>query len=404
MRRGLNRFSHDYWLLWASNAGSALADGMRIATLPLLAAATTESALGVASVTTAATLPWLLLGLPAGAVVDRVERRKVMTVATAARVVVVGVIAAWILVETPPLALIIAAAFLLGAADAFGVNAGLSMVAAVVPDHRDLERANGWLSLGFTVCNEFLGPPIGAALFAIAAFAAFGVDALLLFLAAVAVWAMTVKAVQDDDEADPMAHAIRLGLGQLWNDGPMRSVTLGLGVLALCDAAWFAVLVLYVRHVLGGTDTAFGVLLAVGAIGAVVGSVVADRLATRLGSNHTLVLALLLAAAGQVGLGLTSSIVVAALMSALCAFAFTIWNVVASAFRQRRVPDQLLGRVTGTYLLVGHGATAIGALAGGVLANAFGLRTPFVVGVPILVLAAIVLRRPSVQSPPASEY
>jgi len=392
--RGLGRFPRDYWLLWSSSSGSAVADGMRLATLPLLAASITDSPVAIASLTASATAPWVLLGLPAGAVVDRFERRLVMVVATAVRVAVVGVIATWVAVGAPPFALLLGAAFLLGAADAFGINAGLSMVAGMVPDESDLERANGWLATGFTVSNEFVGPPLGAALFTVAAFAAFGVDAAFLLLAVVAGCAMTAKpTVDSEDDPESMVRAIWSGMTHLWNDQPMRYVTLGLGALALSDAAWFAVLVLYVRSILHGTGGVFGVLLAVGAAGSVVGSLVTDWVAARLGSTRTLMFALLVAAAGQVALGLTSNVMVAGAMSALCALAFTVWNVVGAAFRQRRVPDRLLGRVTGAYLLVGHGAAAVGAIVGGVLANAYGLQAPFFLGAPLLAVAALVLAR-----------
>jgi MFS family permease len=151
-------------------------------------------------------------------------------------------------------------------------------------------------------------------------------------------------------------------------------------------------LVLYVDSILHGTTAEFGLLLAVGAGGSIVGGLLAGRIVLWLGSITTMVAVLGLAAAGQVTLGLTSSLVVAGAMSALCALAFTVWNVVGAAFRQRRVPDRLLGRVTGAYLFVAHGATAAGAIVGGVIANAYGLRAPFFLGAPLLLAVAFVLK------------
>jgi MFS family permease len=382
-----------YWLLWSSSATAAVADGMRLATLPLLAASSTRSPFAVSLLTAAATLPWLILALPAGVVVDRVERRRVMAGATGLRGAVVATVAASLIIGTPPFTVLVATAFLLGAADAFGVNASVAMVAGTVSDDRYLERANGWLTTGVVAGTEFVGPPLGALLFGVAAYAAFGLDAALLLLAAAAGWAVPAMMVEHEAIDESMARAVRSGISFLWNDRALRWITVGLGVLALADAAWFGVFVLYVHAILHGGTTSFGVLLAVAAAGSLGGGVAAESIAQRLGSLGALIGMLLVAGLGQAGLGLTSSTVVAAAGSAVCSFAFTVWNVVASAFRQRRVPSRLLGRVTGAYLLVGQGATAAGAALGGGLGSALGLRAPFLVGVPVLAAGALVVAR-----------
>lgn len=160
----------------------------------------------------------------------------------------------------------------------------------------------------------------------------------------------------------------------------MRDVTIAVTVVSLTDAAWFAVLALYVIQVLHQKAGAYGLLLAVGALGGVAVGTIGPRLTRRLTPWSSLLIAGLVMAVTQAGLGLSANVIIAAIMLFLSSSAFALFNITAVTMRQRQVPPALLGRVTSLYVSVNYGAQVFGASAGGILATSAGIRAPMLVG------------------------
>jgi predicted MFS family arabinose efflux permease len=103
----------------------------------------------------------------------------------------------------------------------------------------------------------------------------------------------------------------------------------------------------------------------------------------------SLLLAGLAMAGSQLVLGLTASVIIAAAMLAASSAAFALFNMIAVTMRQRRVPDGLLGRVTSLYGTVAGGAEALGALAGGAIATAAGIRATMLVSAAPIAIVVI---------------
>jgi MFS family permease len=162
-------------------------------------------------------------------------------------------------------------------------------------------------------------------------------------------------------------------------------------VVSAMDSAWFAIFVLYVMKVLHQPAGAYGLLLAVGAVGGITAGAAAATLTRRIGPWRTLLAAGLTLAASQAVLGLTGSVIIAALLQVLGSAAFALFNVTAVTMRQRQVPDALLGRVTSVYGTVTQGAEALGAIAGGALAATAGIRAPMLVGAGPIAVVTILL-------------
>jgi len=168
-----------YRRLWTASAVSTLGDGMYLAALPLLAATLSRDPLAVSVVTVAGWLPWLLFALPAGALVDRLDRRRVMWTVDAGRAAVVGALTVAVVAGRASIPLLAVAGFLVGAGQTLVENAAQAMVVAVVGrDPRRLERANGRLVASLTVGQQLAGPPLGSAAFAVAAWLPFLADAV----------------------------------------------------------------------------------------------------------------------------------------------------------------------------------------------------------------------------------
>jgi MFS family permease len=248
------------------------------------------------------------------------------------------------------------------------------------------------------VGESFLGPPLGSLLFAGAAALPFGLDAAS-FAASSAMVAtlprtgysrseLSKTELSEDgraagrpaSQARPRIRAqIAEGLRWLARHRLLRVVAVLLGVYNFANQMGQAVLVLLATQTLHVGTRGYGFLLAVTAVGSVAGGVLSPPLTRRLGRLPSLIIGGAIDAAVFVGLGLAPGPAVAAVMLAGQGFAVTMWNVVTVSLRQQVVPARLLGRVNSVYRMLGWGLMPLGALAGGFVAHAAGLRAPYVV-------------------------
>jgi MFS family permease len=394
---------------WLSGFLSDFGDGVRLAAFPLLAVQFTRSPAAVAAVTAVQGLPWLFLGAGLGVLVDRTDRRRLMVTVDIARVVVISGLAVAIFAHGAGLLLIYAAALVTGIGSALRGTAAATCVPRLV-EPADLDKANGRVIAGSIVGNELAGPAAGGWLFGMAAVLPFAVNAGTLGIAILLL--LTLPAVfRPLPREAPAAPASRLtsirgelaeGIRWLWHHADIRDLTIAVGVISAMDAAWFAVFVLYVVRVLHQRPGAYGLLLAIAALGGIATGAAGARLARRLGPWGSLLAAGLALAASQAVLGLSSSVIIAALMMFIGSGAFALFNMTAVTLRQRAVPAGLLGRVTSLYSAVSGGAEALGALAGGALATVAGIRAPMLAGaVPIAAVSLVIAWRHRRPAPPA---
>jgi MFS family permease len=399
------RLGPSFWAFWGANTLANLGDGMRKAALPLLAAALTRDARLVAGLTAAIYLPSLLVGLPAGAIADRMDRRKLMIWTNGGRAAVLGLLAGALVVDAASIWLLYLVALIFGVAEALHDNAARALLPTVV-DHTNLERANGRLVAAEVVTNEFVGPLVGGALFAMALAAPFALNAGLSALAAalLALVAVSFGSRPGAGERQPLWADVREGLRWLAGHRLLRTL---IGVAAVHDfvtAAWEAVLVLLALERLGVTTAGFGLLLAASAAGGLLGGLAAARVGARMGVVRTLSASLLLAGAAQLALGLAGGPLVAGLALASVSAVYATWNVLSVALQQRLVPGELLGRVNGVLRTMSLGAATLGALTGGLLATGAGVRAPFIAGALVpAILALVVARVASVELGTTSE-
>ncbi|MFG2061039.1 MFS transporter [Micromonospora sp. NPDC048871] len=385
-RRSLGR---PFWTFWSAAALANLGDGIRVAAFPLLAAALTDNPLAVAAVAAAQFLPWLVSGLLAGALADRRGARSLLTVADTGRVVVLGTLAAAIALGWASIALVVVAAFLLGIGETIRDTAAQTAVPRLVPDAQ-LEKANGRLVAGEIVGNEFVGPPVGALLFVVGAAIPFAVNGATLALAVMLVLSLPLTLAHRpriDDEAQVADDGVLAGLRWLVRQPMLRTLVLVTAAVAAADTAWFAIFVLYAREALDLGAFGFGLLLATGAAGGLLGSFTADRLITRFRHRTVLTWSMATTAGVPVLLAVVADRAVAVVVVVATSAAFAVLNVAALSVRQRLVPGGLLGRVIAASRLVTYSCTALGALAGGALAARAGLGAPFVFSGAVAVAA-----------------
>ena len=366
----------DFRWLWSSSAASNLGDGLLLTAGPLLVTTVTREPFAVAMAVLLQWLPAVLFGIPAGAIVDRVDRRRLTIGVNLIRAVVLAVLAGTIATGTVSLPVLYATLFMLGLAETFADNAGSALVATSVPKDQ-LGLANSRLTGTRILANNLAGPPLGAFLFGVGMAIPFGVDAICTLLGAVLVARMLPRPAVAAPEERHLRREIVEGVRWLWHHPPVRALALTIFFFNVTFGAAFSVYVLLAKERLGLDDFGYGLLITVGAIGGLVGSVAYPRLERRFALATLMRAGLLLETLTHLVLATTTSPVVAGATMVLFGVHEVVWGTTSTTVRQRAVPAALLGRVMSVYILGMLGGLVIGSVIGGALAQQLGLTAPF---------------------------
>jgi MFS family permease len=386
----MTRLGRDFGKLWAASSVTTIGDGITVTAGPLLAATLTRDPLLIALVGFAAALPWLLVGLVSGALVDRLDRRRVMWTVDLARAAVLAVIATAVLAGWASIPLLAGGAFLLGVGQTLFDSAAQAAIPSIVGRDGDrLAAANGRLLGAQTVGQQFAGPPAGGFLFTVAPWLPYATDAVSFVGSSLLVSRIRGRfAVVREGPPTSLRADIAAGLRWLAGHRLLRGLAAVTAALNLAFAAMDAVLVLLVQERLGLREVGFGLLLTLTAAGALLGGAVTARLSRRLGAGPSYLLSIALLAAVLATLGSTRSVPVAAVALAVLGFGITVGNVLLQTLRQAVTPPHLLGRVVSAYRLIGMGSIPVGALAGGLLGR-IDLRLPYWTGAALVLLAGL---------------
>jgi MFS family permease len=367
---------------------------MRFVALPLLAVRITGDPRQLGLVATAEQLPWMLLSLPAGALADRVDRRRLLVAVDTARTVLAAAFAVAVALGAATVPLLAAVGFLLGCGQTL-YNAGWSGVVPGLVEPADRPRANGRLQAGAMVADSLVGSSLGTALFAVVAVLPFAVDSVSFALAALLVLLLPGGLPRRDGPSavPPVRPGLRgllaetgEGVRRLAGHRLLRTLCLTAATGNLVMAGVTAVLVLYTRQVLHLGPVGYGLLVGAFAIGGTAGSLGAPRLVGRLGNSRTLVVTLVGSGLALGAAGLTTDWRWAG-AAVVCYGALTLaWGITSVSIRQELVPERLLGRVSMAYQMVANGCMALGAALAGLVAHAWGLRAPMLCGAAVLLL------------------
>src|SRR5690606_16495958 len=249
----------------------------------------------IAGLSLVLTLPWLLFALQAGAIADRLDRRKIMLAANIARAVLVFAVAASLLAGLESIWVLYAVAVLVGTTETLYDTSAQSILPQVV-QRSQLSRANGRLYAAEMTSNQFIGPPLGGFLVAASAVAAFAAPAGLWLLAVVALFLVRGEFTIARDAPASMRAEIMVGLKFLWSNGVLRTLAFMTGIFNLTSSAAFAIFVLYAvgpASAMGLTDFQAGILFTTTAIGSLIGSFLAEHVERAIGRSLSLIIAII---------------------------------------------------------------------------------------------------------------
>jgi MFS family permease len=371
------RLGPEFPWLWASSAATNIGDGILLSAGPLLVTTITREPIAVAASVFLQHLPWVFFGIPAGAIIDRVDRRRLTWIVNAIRAVILAVLTATIATGTADLALVLGSMFLLGTAETFADNAGQALIATKVPKLH-LGLANARLSGTRILANQLAGPPIGALLFGLGMWVPFGVNVICAALGAVMI-ARLLPTPARAAPAEPthIRHEIRDGIRWLWQHPPIRALALTILFFNVTFGAAMAVFVLLAKERLGLDDVGYGLLITAEALGGLLASVAYPRLERRFALSTLMRVGLLWETMTHLILATTTLPVVAAITMGIFGVHAVMWGTLSTTVRQRAVPAAYLGRVTSVYMLAVVGGMAVGSVVGGVIAQVFGVTGPF---------------------------
>ena len=384
------------WLL-ASSVISNVGDGIALAAGPLLVASQTRDPLLVSFALLAQQLPNLLFGLPAGAVADRFDRRRIVAGVNLVRAAVLVVLAATIVGGAVSIAVVLGALFVLGTAEIFADIGSSSLVPRVVP-RPHLGIANARLTGSFLLTNQLLAPPIGAFLFSVGMALPFAANAACFTLGAVLVTRVVSDvgglAAEPARKRGSLRSEMADGVRWLIGHPPMRTLALTIIAFNVTYGAAWAVLVLYATERLGMDAVGFGLLTTAIAIGGIIGTTAYGGLERRFALADIMRVGLLIETFTHLTLAITTSPTVALVTMVVFGGHAFVWGTTSTVVRQRAVPDELLGRVTGVYHIAVIGGMVVGTPIGGLLAREFGITAPFWFGfIGSAILVAVLWRQ-----------
>lgn len=373
--------------LLAATGTSMIGQGVALAAMPLLAASITRDPLQVSLVTVASYSASLIMGLPAGALVDRWPLRGSMIGADLARCLLLVTLALAILGSLTSLPMITLAAFGLAVGACFFDPAAQAMIPALVTrDARMLARANGAVWTLDTIGRALLGPPLGALLFSVAAFAPFALNAVT-FLASAILLLKTPRAQAVARERPALWAEVKQGVSFVVHNARLRWLATGMGVYNFGYNVAFSTLVLFAQDRLHVSDAGYGLLLATLALGGVLGGWASRHLPPEVAPRVMYGVAMLLQAAGW-ALVVSGQLLVAGAGLAVVGAASTALSALGGTARQLATPEGMIGRATAATRTVGIGAAAVGGLVGGVVGLG-GIWVPLVAAAAAMVLAAL---------------
>jgi MFS family permease len=363
------------WLLassWVTNLG----DGITLAAGPLLVASQSRDPLTVAMAAFLLRLPWLLFGLYAGVVADRLNRRVVVIVTGLVRMAILLLLAASIVTHRVDIAVVLVALFLFGVVETFGDTTTATLLPMLV-DKSDLGLANSRALTGVVVWNQMAGPPVGAALFAAGMALPFVSESVCVLAGVLLISRIRLPGPKAGRQRARVREDIREGWRWLWAHPAVRTLAITIFTFNVTFGAAWSVLVLYARERLGLGALGFGLITTAMAVGGLLGGACYGWLERHLHLGVIMRGGLIIETLTHLALALTRWAWFALIVFVIFGAHALVWGTTSTSVRQRAVPTEFQGRVGSVYLTGVIGGIVIGSALGGLVASVWGVTAPF---------------------------
>ena len=371
--------------LFSASAISNLADGLLAVAAPLLAITLTKNPVLISMLSALVMLPWLLFAIPIGLIVDRVDKRLLITFTNSLRFVIAGLLALAIATDFVTIYWLFLAAFLIGISEVASDTASQSLI-PVILEKKHFERANSRLNIAETVIQNFIGGPLSGFLYATAVVLPFVLNSAGFLIAAIFVFLIPAHLITEsrDETKEPAEKKsfigdIKFGLKYLWSDPDLRGLVTITTSLGFFYSLSMSTMILFITEVLGLQAKFFGVLMAGAGSGAIIGALLTPRISKKFGRGKVLALAIFMSSVTVLFQAFSPNYWVFGVVGFVSSFFITNWNILLMSCYQVLIPKELYGRIHGARRTFVWGMMPLGAFLGGVIAQG-GLRLPLLVG------------------------
>jgi MFS family permease len=371
--------------LFSASVISNLSDGLLAVAAPLLAISLTKDPVLISMLSAFVMLPWLLFAIPIGLIVDRSDKRLLVTLTNSIRFITAGLVALAISTDTITIYWLLLATFLIGTCEVATDTAAQSLI-PVILEKKNFEKANSRMNIAETVIQNFIGAPLSGFLYATAIVLPFILNSLGFLIAAIFVFMIPAHLISQGSsvettvlEKKSFISEIKFGLNYLWNDRPLRRLVATTTSLGLFYSLSTSTLILFITEILEVQAKYFGVLMAGAGSGGVLGGILTPVLSKKFGRGAVLAVAIFISSITVLFQGLSPNVWVFGVIGFISTFSITNWNILLMSCYQVLIPAELYGRIHGARRTFVWGVMPIGALLGGVIAHS-GLRLPLIVG------------------------
>jgi Na+/melibiose symporter-like transporter len=392
-----DRLPRSFQNLFVSNLATNLGDGVLRTAGPLLAVRLTSDPLLISLLAALALLPWLFFAIPAGILIDRIDRRTALGIANGARVVLAVLLVVLFATDNLTIWWLYIAVFIDGACETIYDGAIRAMMPSLVPKQL-LPTANSRIEAGELVLSSFLAAPLTSLLFGVAVLIPLGSN--IAFYALAVVLALLLPRVASGKQFTDVSEEPKPKWYLQFVDGyrfimastMFRTLWFFQTFIGLCVSAATAGVVLFVIKGEGLPANLYGFFLLTGAVGGIVGSVLAAPLKKVLGAGRAMAISMMVSVGALVFVGVIPTLWAAAVGYFVSSLGILIWNILVMSLRQSFTPGRLLGRVHGTYRTLLWGAMPLGSVVGGLIGR-INLAYPFIFAGGAGLVACIVFFR-----------
>ncbi len=352
----------------------------------------TGSTLALGTITAAGTIPTLFFMLPAGAIADRVSKRRMLMVTQVVMMISALVLAALTWLKVLQVWQIAALAVVSGIAQSFDAPARLALTPKLVDNRDDLQNAVAMGSMMFNLARV-VGPAIGGLVLAsMGAAWCFAINGLSFLAVLIALAGMNMPNDVGKPRSDRrMAAEIGDGLRYVWQQPVVRTLVALIGVTSIFGFSYSVLLPAYATDVLKVDAKGYGLLNAAVGIGALMGSLTVASLSRWKNKGLQLTAGSLAFPVALLCFAATGNFPLAALCLAGAGLAFVVQNATANTMMQLLAPDELRGRVMSVYTLFFFGTTPVGALFAGAVAQRWNSAAAIAVGAGVTLAFALSL-------------
>jgi MFS family permease len=349
----------------------------------------TGSKLALGAITFAGSVPSLFLMLPAGALADRMSKRRLLVITQTCMMVLAFALAFLTATKLLQVWQVAVLAFCLGVVTSFDIPARQALAVDLVEDRRDLQNAIGLNATMFNLARV-VGPAVGGLILATAGAAwCFGLNGLSFLAVIIALLGMTLNEAAQQTRSGRIMPEIADGLRYVWSNKTVRAIIALVGVSTLFGFSYAVLMPAFAVDVLNVGEAGLGALNAAIGVGALIAALAVASLSRSRYKVLQLGVGSVLFPLALIGFALSRTLPLALAFLSLVGFAFISQNATSNTLVQAIVPDELRGRVMGVYSLLFFGSAPFGSLLAGAVAQAFSPTVAVVAGALITLVFAL---------------